>query len=124
MVKVWQTWGGTALQEAVFVIRWGWGRKLSDFKGTSEEEENFNKKILKYNSEWTPRGKRKKHSPTVNITLTMGEEVSFRLKIRKRFLWRGGQTLGQGSWRGGQHLKPVCVKEAMPLIVWLTFGQP
>lgn len=72
----------------------GAGGENSDFKGTSDEEENFNKKILKYNSEWTPSGKRKKHSPTVNITPTKGEEVSFSLKIRKHFLWRGGQTLG------------------------------
>lgn len=81
MVKVWQSWRGTALQEAVLDISWDWGRKLSDLKGISDEEENCNKKIFKYNSKWTPRGMGKKLSSVVNITVTKGEDVSFRIKL-------------------------------------------
>lgn len=29
------------------------GKKLSDFKGISDEEESYNNKIIKYNSKWT-----------------------------------------------------------------------
>lgn len=112
MVKVWQNWRGTALQKTILDVSWGLGEKTFRLQGNKWWRGKLQYKNNLNITKWTQRGMRKKLSSTVNIT--QGEDVSFRIKIRKYFLWKGGQKLEQGSWRGGQCLKSVCVQEKMP----------